>query len=57
MDKYKLMRLAEDMEEDAFKYDEAEEIYPYEPADSAAEFKRKYKEFYTDIKTSIKEDW
>ena len=29
----------------------------YEISDSAEAFKQKYKEFYTDIKLSIKEDW
>ena len=57
IDSYRLMRMAEEMEEDAAKDDEAEEILPYENPDSADEFKRKYKEFYTDVKISIKEDW
>lgn len=57
MDKYKLMRMAENMEEDALKFDEVEEAFPPESSDSAEEFKRKYKEFYTDVKISIKEDW
>lgn len=56
MDKYKLMRLSEQLEEDAIKFDEADELFPPEFSD-AQEFKRKYKEFYTDVKISIKEDW
>lgn len=56
MDKYKLMRMAENLEEDAIKFDEVEELFPQEN-ESAEDFKRKYKEFYTDIKISIKEDW
>ncbi len=56
MDKYKLMRMAESLEEDAIKFDEVEELFPSE-GNSAENFKKKYKEFYTDIKISIKEDW
>ena len=56
MDKYKLMRMAENLEEDAIKFDEVDELFPQE-GESAEDFKRKYKEFYTDIKISIKEDW
>lgn len=57
MDKYKLMRMAENLEEDAIKFDEVEDIFPPQDINSAEDFKRKYKEFYTDIKISIKEDW
>ncbi len=57
MDKYKLMRMAENLEEDAIKFDEVEDIFPPQDSNSAEDFKRKYKEFYTDIKISIKEDW
>ena len=57
MDKYKLMRMAENFEEDAIKFDEIDELFPQEEGTSAEDFKRKYKEFYTDIKISIKEDW
>ena len=57
MDRYKLMRMAEELEEDAIKFDEIDELFPQEEGTSAEDFKRKYKEFYTDIKISIKEDW
>lgn len=57
MDKYKLMRMAENLEEDAIKFDEVEELFPSPEGQTAEDFKRKYKEFYTDIKISIKEDW
>ena len=57
MDKYKLMRMAENLEEDAIKFDEVEELFPAPEGQTAEDFKRKYKEFYTDIKISIKEDW
>lgn len=57
MDKYKLMRMAENLEEDAIKFDEVDEAFPTAESGSAEEFKKKYKEFYTDIKISIKEDW
>ena len=56
MNKYKLMRMDESLEEDAIKFDEVEELFPSE-GNSAEDFKKKYKEFYTDIKISIKEDW
>ena len=57
MDKYKLMRMAENLEEDAIKFDEVEDLFPHQESNSAEDFKRRYKEFYTDIKISIKEDW
>ena len=57
MNLYQLMRLAENLEEDAIKFDELEDAFPVEEGDTAEDFKRKYKEFYTDIKISIKEDW
>ena len=57
MDKYKLMRMAENLEEDAIKFDEIDELFAKEEGTTAEDFKRKYKEFYTDIKISIKEDW
>jgi hypothetical protein len=50
---YKLMRLSENSDEDAV---EIEEINDRENTE-AEDFKRKYKDFYTDIKISIKEDW
>lgn len=57
MDNYTLMKLSEKMDDDAvdiadFEYDEL-----YQTADDAEAFKEKYKEFYTDIKLCIKEDW
>lgn len=57
MDNYTRMKLSEKMDDDAidlFDYD-IEELLPKK--NSAEEFKKKYKEFYTDIKLSIKEDW
>lgn len=54
MDKYQLMRLAETMDDDGPDFDE----FQIESDEGDAEkFKRKYKEFYTDIKLDIKEDW
>ena len=43
MDKYKLMRMAENLEEDAIKFDEVDELFPQE-GESAEDFKRKYKD-------------
>ncbi len=51
------MRMAENLEEDAIKFDEVEEAFPAPQDNNAENFKKKYKEFYTDIKISIKEDW
>lgn len=57
MDNYTLMKLSEQMDDDAV------DIIDYEledllPANNdAEEFKRQYKEYYTDIKLTIKEDW
>ena len=42
MNKYKLMRMAESLEEDAIKFDEVEELFPSE-GNSAEDFKKKYK--------------
>ena len=39
MDKYKLMRMAESLEEDAIKFDEVEELFPSE-GNSAEEIGR-----------------
>lgn len=50
---YELMRMSEDSDEDAY---DAEDIRE-EKEKSAQTFKEKYKEFYSDIKISIKEDW
>ena len=57
MDDYTRMKLSEKMDEDScelmdFEYNE---LNP--EGVSAEDFKRKYKEFYTDIKLTIKEDW
>ena len=57
MDNYTLMKLSEKMDDDAI------DLIDYELSDllpdetDAEAYKRKYKEFYTDIKLSIKEDW
>lgn len=55
MDKLKLMRLADSQEEDAIDYFDIpeEDKTPVTPE----EIKRKYKEFYSDIKIDISEDW
>lgn len=52
-DKYELMRQSEAMEDDGPDLDELTGR-----AESDVEsFKRGYKDFYTDIKLDIKEDW
>ncbi len=55
MDDYTLMRLSDTDDDDAVGYDEIEEEQK-EPR-TAEDFKAKYKEFYTDIKIDLKEDW
>ena len=57
MDDFTRMKLSEQMDEDScelmdFEYNE---LNP--DGNTAEDFKRKYKEFYTDIKLTIKEDW
>lgn len=54
MNNYELMKLSETADDDAYEQDEVEEK---ELGNEAENFKRKYKEFYTDIKLSHKEDW
>ena len=51
---YELMRRSELMDDDGLDIDEAEQN---DERSDAERFKDKYKEFYTDIKISIKEDW
>ncbi len=58
MDNYEKMKLAEKFDEDCEfieDYGSLEEAEKYET--NAEAFKRRYKEFYTDIKLSHKEDW
>lgn len=55
MNDYDLMKLSDNDEEDAPDFDDLPKI---ENANvSPDDFKTKYKEFYSDIKTGIKEDW
>ena len=51
---YELMRKSELMDDDGMDLDDAER---QDDKTSAERFKEQYKEFYTDIKISIKEDW
>ena len=51
---YDLMRKSELMDDDGMDLDEAEH---QDGRTDAERFKEQYKEFYTDIKISIKEDW
>ncbi|MCH5153125.1 MAG: hypothetical protein J1F68_04125 [Clostridiales bacterium] len=51
---YELMRKSELMDDDGMDLDEAERR---DDRTDAERFKEQYKEFYTDIKISIKEDW
>lgn len=57
MDNYTLMKLSEKMDDDGVDIADFDPEELYEIADNAEAFKQKYKEFYTDIKLSIKEDW
>ena len=51
---YRLMRMSETSDENGFSEEDAEEIFREK---NRKNFKEEYKEFYTDIKISIKEDW
>ena len=51
---YELMRKSELMDDDGMDIDEAKKR---DDRSDAERFKEQYKEFYTDIKISIKEDW
>ena len=51
---YELMRKSELMDDDGMDLDDAERR---DDRSDAERFKEQYKEFYTDIKISIKEDW
>lgn len=58
MNNYELMKLAERFDEDVEGMAEFRDLEEAERFESEAEaFKRKYKEFYTDVKLSHKEDW
>ena len=50
---YELMRASETMDDDGMDLDEV----VFDDKSDAEHFKEKYKEFYTDVKISIKEDW
>lgn len=57
MNNYEKMKLARDCDEDIDGLDE-EDLLASEKYESDSEaFKRKYKEFYTDIKIDRHEDW
>ncbi|MCH5151418.1 MAG: hypothetical protein J1F65_02020 [Clostridiales bacterium] len=51
---YDLMRKSELMDDDGMDLEEAAQR---DERSDAERFKEQYKEFYTDIKISIKEDW
>ena len=58
MTDYEKMKLAEKYDEDCDCIEEEEDLERAENFESDSEaFKRRYKEFYTDIKLSHKEDW
>lgn len=58
MTNYERMKLAEKYDEDCDCMDDLTDLELAEQYETDAEaFKRKYKEFYTDIKLSHKEDW
>lgn len=51
---YDLMRQSEMMDDDGMDIEEAQR---QDLHSNAQKFKEQYKDFYTDIKISIKEDW
>lgn len=51
---YELMRKSELMDDDGMDLDEAERR---DERTSAEKYKDQYKEFYTDVKLNIREDW
>ena len=51
---YDLMRKSELLDDDGMDLEEAENV---DNRPSAEKYKEQYKEFYTDIKLNIKEDW
>ena len=51
---YELLRKSELMDDDGMDIEEAEVV---DDRPDAEKFKEQYKQFYTDIKISIKEDW
>lgn len=58
MTDYEKMKLAEKYDEDCDCIEDEEDLERAEGCESEAEaFKHRYKEFYTDIKLSHKEDW
>ena len=58
MTDYEKMKLAEKYDEDCDCIEDEEDLERAEGCESEAEaFKRRYKEFYTDIKLSHKDDW
>ena len=58
MHNYERMKLAEKLDEDCDFVEDFGDLDDAEKYESDAEaFKRRYKEFYSDIKLSHKEDW
>ena len=58
MNSYERMKIAEQFDEDCeFMLGEDDLTLAQNTEQDADAFKRKYKEFYTDIKLSHKEDW
>lgn len=51
---YELMRQSEDADDDGMDLDDA---VAQDDRPAAEKFKEKYKEYYTDIKLSDREDW
>lgn len=58
MNNYEKMKRAEQCDEDCSEiYDEEDLIAAQKYETDSENFKRKYKEFYTDIKIDRREDW
>ncbi|MCM1043864.1 MAG: hypothetical protein NC350_06670 [Corallococcus sp.] len=51
---YKLMRESEFLDDDGMDLEDARHI---DKSNSVEKFKREYKDYYSDIKLSVKEDW
>lgn len=53
MDRYTLMRLSENQDDDAYDESDVRDLEQEE----VESFKESYREFYDDVKIHIKEDW
>ncbi|MBQ2723747.1 MAG: hypothetical protein IJF72_03770 [Clostridia bacterium] len=55
---YQLMRKSESFDDDGAEMEDLHELEQQnKQPQTGKEFEKKYKEFYSDIKTNIREDW